>query len=67
MAEADNNDQVMITLPDGSKRNFSGPVTGFEIAADIGPGLAKAALAYKIDGRLTDLSAEVIKMHQLRS
>ena len=61
MAEADNKNQVMITLPDGSKRNFSGPVTGFEIAADIGPGLAKAALAYKIDGRLTDLAAQVIK------
>ena len=61
MAEADNKTQVTITLPDGSKRDFSGPVTGFEIAADIGPGLAKAALAYKVDGRLTDLSSEVIK------
>ena len=59
MAEAGNNSQVTITLPDGSTRAFPGPVTGAAIAADIGPGLAKAALAIKIDGRLVDLSAAV--------
>ena len=41
---------VAITLPDGKVRRFPGPVTGAEIAASIGPGLAKAALAVKVDG-----------------
>jgi threonyl-tRNA synthetase len=45
-----------ITLPDGSSRQFDGPVTGTTVAMAIGPGLAKAALAMKVDGRLTDLS-----------
>ena len=41
---------VAITLPDGSVRQYPGPVTGAEIAASIGPGLAKAAVAIKLDG-----------------
>ena len=45
-----------ITLPDGSCREFSGPVTVAEVAADIGAGLAKAALAGRVDGRLVDTS-----------
>ena len=45
-----------ITLPDGSIRRFDGPVTGSAVAADIGPGLARAAIAMKLDGALTDLS-----------
>ena len=45
-----------ITLPDGSVRRFEGAVTGTDIAAAIGPGLAKAALAMKVDGRAADLS-----------
>ncbi|MDR0577598.1 MAG: threonine--tRNA ligase [Candidatus Accumulibacter sp.] len=44
----------VITLPDGSRREFDHPVTIAEVAQDIGPGLAKAALAGKIDGRLVD-------------
>lgn len=47
---------VAITLPDGSVRNFDGPVTGADIAADIGPGLAKAALAVRVDGEMLDMS-----------
>jgi threonyl-tRNA synthetase len=46
---------VAVTLPDGSRREFPGPVTGAEIAAAIGPGLAKAAVAVKVDGRPRDL------------
>src|SRR5271154_3065483 len=46
---------VAITLPDGSVKSFAGPVTGAEVAAAIGPGLAKAALAMKADGKLLDL------------
>ncbi len=45
-----------ITLPDGSVRHFDGDVTLGQVAASIGPGLAKAALAGKVDGRLVDLS-----------
>ena len=45
-----------ITLPDGSRREFDQPVTIHDIAADIGPGLAKAALAGKVDGELVDTS-----------
>jgi threonyl-tRNA synthetase len=48
-----------ITLPDGSIRRFEGAVTGTTIAADIGPGLAKAALAMEVDGALQDLSREI--------
>ena len=44
----------IITLPDGSTREFENPVTVYDVAADIGPGLAKAALAGKVDGRLVD-------------
>ncbi|MCE2926425.1 MAG: threonine--tRNA ligase [Rickettsiales bacterium] len=46
---------VTITLPDGSTREYPAPVTGAEIAASIGAGLAKAALAMKVDGIQRDL------------
>jgi threonyl-tRNA synthetase len=45
-----------IHLPDGSQRNFNGHVSVAEVAASIGPGLAKAALAGLVDGRLIDTS-----------
>src|SRR5579859_6877238 len=45
-----------ITLPDGSKRQFDQPVTVAQVAASIGPGLAKAALAGKVDGKVVDTS-----------
>jgi threonyl-tRNA synthetase len=48
-----------ITLPDGSRREFPGPVTVAEVAASIGAGLAKAALAGKVDGRLVDTSHRI--------
>jgi threonyl-tRNA synthetase len=47
---------VQITLPDGSLREYPGPVTVAEVAASIGAGLAKAALAGKIDGKVVDTS-----------
>jgi threonyl-tRNA synthetase len=46
----------IVTLPDGSHRVYSSPLTIAEVAADIGAGLAKAALAGKIDGKLVDTS-----------
>jgi threonyl-tRNA synthetase len=48
-----------ITLPDGSRREYPQPVTVAEVAASIGPGLAKAALAGKVDGRLVDTSFRI--------
>ncbi|HYN78256.1 MAG TPA: threonine--tRNA ligase, partial [Lamprocystis sp. (in: g-proteobacteria)] len=45
-----------ITLPDGSIRQFEAPVSVHQVAASIGPGLAKAALAGRVDGRLVDSS-----------
>jgi threonyl-tRNA synthetase len=48
-----------ITLPDGSVRAFDGPVTGTTVAAAIGPGLAKAALAVQVDGVTRDLAMPI--------
>ncbi|MGY6519178.1 MAG: threonine--tRNA ligase [Lysobacteraceae bacterium] len=45
---------ITITLPDGSQRQFDAPVTPMDVAASIGPGLAKATVAGRVDGRLVD-------------
>ena len=50
---------IQITLPDGARREYPGPLTVGEVAASIGPGLAKAALAAKVDGRVVDLSHRI--------
>lgn len=50
---------ITITLPDGSRREFEQPVSVHELAASIGPGLAKAALAGKVDGQLVDSSHRI--------
>ena len=47
---------IKVTLPDGSKREFNSPVTVGDVAASIGAGLARAALAGKVNGKLVDLS-----------
>jgi threonyl-tRNA synthetase len=47
---------IAITLPDGSRREFPGPVTVAEVAQSIGAGLAKAALAGRVDGQMVDTS-----------
>ncbi len=49
----------VITLPDGSQRSFAQPVTVAEVAASIGAGLARAALAGKVDGKLVDASYRI--------
>lgn len=54
-----------ITLPDGSSRQFEQPVTVHQVAADIGAGLAKAALAGKVDGQLVDASFLIQKDAEL--
>jgi threonyl-tRNA synthetase len=50
---------IVVTLPDGSRRGFAGPASGAEIAAAIGPRLAQAAIAMRIDGRARDLATIV--------
>ncbi|GAB3390606.1 threonine--tRNA ligase [Lysobacter fragariae] len=50
---------IAITLPDGSRREFDNPVTVGDVAASIGAGLAKAALAGKVDGTLVDTSFRI--------
>ena len=48
-----------ISLPDGSVRQFDAPVTGTTVAEAIGPGLARAALAIKLDGKIIDLATPI--------
>jgi threonyl-tRNA synthetase len=50
----------VVTLPDGSQRRFDHAVTVDEVAASIGPGLRKAALAGRVDGRLVDTSFSIV-------
>jgi len=50
---------IQITLPDGSVRSYEQPVTVAEVAASIGTGLAKAALAGRVDGKLVDTSHRI--------
>jgi threonyl-tRNA synthetase len=50
---------ITISLPDGSRRSYDNPVTVAEVAASIGAGLAKAALAGKVDGKLVDTSHRI--------
>ena len=50
---------VKVTLPDGSGMEFEASVSGAAVAERIGPGLAKAALAVKVDGELRDLTADI--------
>ena len=47
---------ISIRLPDGSSRNYDQPVTAAQVASSIGPGLAKAAIAAKVDGKLVDIA-----------
>jgi len=49
----------VVTLPDGSQKSFDKPVSVHDVAASIGPGLAKAALAGKVDGKLVDTSYSI--------
>ncbi len=55
----------VVRLPDGSEKRFDAPVTPAQVAAAIGPGLARAALAAKVDGKLVDLSHAIERDSQL--
>ena len=56
---------VALTLPDGSVRRYDAPVSGAQLAADIGPGLAKAAIAVRVNGELTDLTRPIERDAQI--
>jgi threonyl-tRNA synthetase len=58
MAEVDQQ-TITITLPDGSERSYPEGTTGYDIAASIGAGLARAALAIKVDGTVQDLTRPI--------
>lgn len=50
---------IAITLPDGSIRQYDNPLTGLDVASDIGPGLAKNAVAMKLNGTTTDITLTI--------
>ena len=52
-------ESVKVNLPDGTSKEFPQGTTAREVAQSIGPGLAKVALAAKVDGRLVDLTAPI--------
>ena len=56
----------VITLPDGSQRQFEQAISVMAVAADIGPGLAKATLAGEVDGVLVDAAFEIEQDAALR-
>jgi len=58
MAEVDQQ-TITLTLPDGSERSYPAGTTGYDVAASIGAGLARAALAIKVDGTVQDLTRPI--------
>src|SRR5215472_5231969 len=50
---------VAVTLPDGRRLSFDAPITGREVASTIGPGLARAAIAIRVDGKACDLATVI--------
>ena len=46
---------LTVILPDGSRKQFDRPVSAYDVAAEIGPGLAKAAMLAEVDGKQVDL------------
>ena len=59
MTEKDNLTEIAVSLPDGSTRNYTRGISISEVARDIGPGLAKAALAARVNSNLVDLSTRI--------
>ncbi|MBK7403997.1 MAG: threonine--tRNA ligase [Phycisphaerales bacterium] len=59
MSPAAASSTIRVTLPDGSVKEFDGPVTAYQVAESIGSRLAKAAVGAKIDGELADLQAPI--------
>ena len=58
---------LKIALPDGSTRTYRQLMTCRDVAADIGPGLAKAAIAAELDGKIVGLSRERVRQLQIEA
>jgi len=58
--------KIRITFPDGSSKSYNKGVTGLEVAKSIGPRLADAALAFRLDGKLADLSTKINNDSKIR-
>src|SRR6516165_1714698 len=56
---AETSQPIVVTLPDGKRLEFTAPLSGGDVAAAIGPGLAKAAIAIRLDGRPRDLATVI--------
>src|SRR5687768_4219695 len=57
---------LTVILPDGSRKQFDRALTAYDVAAEIGPGLAKAAMLAEVDGRQTDLHATLPRQGEVR-
>ena len=57
---------LIVTLPDGSRKQFEQPVTAYDVAAGIGPGLAKAAMLAEVDGRQVDLHSPLPRWRNIK-
>ena len=55
-----------VILPDGSRKQFDRPVSAYDVAAEIGPGLAKAAILAEVDGRQVDLHSLLPREGEVR-
>ena len=58
--------KIIITLPDGSEKEFQAGVTAMDIAADIGPGLAKSTVAAQVDGEFVDACDPILQNADIR-
>src|SRR5215510_5269760 len=57
---------VAVVLPDGSRKQFDRPVSAYDVAADIGPGLAKAAIVAEVDGKQVDLRSPLPEQGEVK-
>ena len=57
---------LVVILPDGSRKQFDRPVSAYDVAAEIGPGLAKAAILAEVDGRQVDLHSPLPREGEIR-
>src|SRR5438270_229487 len=57
---------LTIQLPDGSSRQYKEPITPLGVAGDIGPGLARAAVAAEVDGRVVGLDTDLPRVGTIR-
>src|SRR4029079_9327957 len=55
-----------VVLPDGSRKEFDGPISAYDVAASIGAGLAKAAILAEVDGKLVDLHSPLPSAGEVR-